>query len=109
MACSCSETANKIVVSVFSIIVLFFGAVWLFFGVFLVVMASQAESAIPTGSFVFIIVAGIVVVAIAILGFIGAWKRNRCMLLTFATFAGFLFVIELIAAVIVFVTQTQVG
>uniref|UniRef100_A0A5K3FH28 Tetraspanin n=1 Tax=Mesocestoides corti TaxID=53468 RepID=A0A5K3FH28_MESCO len=107
MACSCSETANKIVVSVFSIIVLFFGAVWLFFGVFLVVMASQAESAIPTGSFVFIIVAGIVVVAIAILGFIGAWKRNRCMLLTFATFAGFLFVIELIAAVIVFVTQTQ--
>uniref|UniRef100_A0A5K3FZV8 Tetraspanin n=1 Tax=Mesocestoides corti TaxID=53468 RepID=A0A5K3FZV8_MESCO len=107
MACSCSETANKIIVSIFSLIVLFFGSACLFYGVILVVMASRAVSGIPIGYFVFIIVIGIVVVVIALLGFIGAWKRNRCMLLTFATLAGILFVIELAAASLIFVAQTQ--
>uniref|UniRef100_A0A5K3FU78 Tetraspanin n=1 Tax=Mesocestoides corti TaxID=53468 RepID=A0A5K3FU78_MESCO len=65
------------------------------------------KGTIPTGSFVFIIVIGIVVVVIALLGFIGAWKRNKCMLLTFAILAGILFVIEFIAAVLTFVVQAQ--
>uniref|UniRef100_A0A5K3FKB3 Tetraspanin n=1 Tax=Mesocestoides corti TaxID=53468 RepID=A0A5K3FKB3_MESCO len=105
--CSCGEVLVKIAVSIFSGIILLIGAIWLSFGIYLLVTAVQTGAAIPTASFVFIIVLGIVVITIALVGLIGAWKRNKCMLLTFATFAGIMFVAHVVAAVVVFVNAKQ--
>uniref|UniRef100_A0A5K3FMH7 Tetraspanin n=1 Tax=Mesocestoides corti TaxID=53468 RepID=A0A5K3FMH7_MESCO len=63
--------------------------IWVSFGIYLLVADAQIGNAIPTASFAIIVVLGIVIAIIALLGLIGAWKRNKCMLITLKCCGGF--------------------
>ncbi|KAM6965351.1 leukocyte surface antigen CD53-like [Aplochiton taeniatus] len=81
------------------------------FGVFLM-MNSKVSSLIPTLSSLSLantlFITGIIITCVSFLGFLGALKENRCLLITFFILLFMLMVVELTAACLLLVYEKEV-
>lgn len=88
------------------------GVVVLSFGVYLMVnfnfsalTPSLASLNIPS----MLLISGIIITCVSFLGFLGALKENRCLLLTFFLVIFLLMVLELAAACLMLVYEAEIG
>lgn len=88
------------------------GVVVLSFGVYLMVnfnfsalTPSLASLNIPS----MLLISGIIITCVSFLGFLGALKENRCLLLTFFLVIFLLMLLELAAACLMLIYETEIG
>ncbi|XP_041958180.1 leukocyte surface antigen CD53-like [Alosa sapidissima] len=88
------------------------GAVILGFGIFMMTQ-TKFSSLLPSLPFMSItnilIIAGIVITCVSFLGFLGAYKENRCLLITFFILLFVVMLVELAGACILLVYEKDIG
>ncbi|XP_059193166.1 leukocyte surface antigen CD53-like [Centropristis striata] len=88
------------------------GVAVLSFGAYLMVnfkMAALTPTLASFSSANMLLVSGIIITCVSFLGFLGALKENRCLLLTFFLVLFFLMLVELTAACLLLMYESEIG
>lgn len=97
----------KIIFAVCNIVFFIMGIVAMCIGIYLKVSRSDFVSILQSKEFetssAMLISAGIIVIVVALVGFIGAWMNNQCMLGLYFIFVLIIFGMELAAGIIAYV------
>ncbi|XP_071831897.1 tetraspanin-9-like [Apostichopus japonicus] len=103
---------NRISLAVYTFVFMVSGLLLLAFGINLYVKEGPFATLLPSFPFLnaanLIIIIGTIVLCVSIIGCVGAWKENTCLLVTFFMSLFVIFLLEMMAGYLGFVYRNQV-
>ncbi|BHF65958.1 Leukocyte surface antigen cd53 [Sparganum proliferum] len=105
MGLSCGGSCLKCLVFFFNALVFVGGGILSGFGIYLVIESAKATSTQTMGVSAFVLAVGLLIFLLGFLGCVGACTENVCMLKTFAVIIAILVILEIIAAILLFIKE----
>ncbi|KAL7064801.1 hypothetical protein AAHC03_05575 [Spirometra sp. Aus1] len=108
MGLSVGGSCLKCLVFFFNALVFVGGGILSGFGIYLVIESTKSTSTQTIGVSAFVLAVGLLIFLLGFLGCVGACTENVCMLKTFAVIIGILVILEIIAAILIFVYRGKI-
>lgn len=108
----CNVQFLKYVLFIFNFVFLLAGSVVLGIGLWTVIAKHHYISLLTTSTYAatayILIVAGVVVLLVTILGCVGIWREDRCLILMYTFMLLLVFLLEAVAGIIAYIYEEQV-